>query len=190
MPEHSLLPLCALGSAEPEVKTIGTLTIAENPALAMASLAARIGDVKKVRQSIVKMAKLELPGPGGMVRAGDWSAFWTGPEQWMVTAPLSTHEDLAAIVKAAVGATASVSEQTDGWVRFEITGHDSSALFELLCNVDIHRMAEGQAVRCQIEHLGCFLMCQTSGTAYSLLTLRSAARSMSHALTVAAKAIS
>jgi sarcosine oxidase subunit gamma len=106
-----------------------------------------------------------------------------------VSAPIASHEDIAGIVKAAVGDAASVTEQTDGWVRFEITGERCRALFELLCNVDIQRMDAGQATRTQIEHLGTFVLCQTPGTAYSLLTLRSAAASLQHALEAAATAI-
>lgn len=188
MPDHSLSPLCALGQAAAATHRVGTITIAENPGLAMASLGARAGKAKDVAKALKKLAKIDLPGPGAIATAGDWAAFWTGPDQWMVTAPFADHEDIAAAVKGAVGDTASVTEQTDGWVRFEIAGDRTHAMFELLCNVDIHKMAGGQATRTQIEHLGSFLICDVPGT-YSLLTLRSAAESMLHALQTAAKAV-
>lgn len=188
MPDHSLSPLCALGQAAPANHRLGTITIAENPGLAMASLAARPGKAKDVAKALKKIAAIDLPGPGAMAAAGDWAAFWTGPDQWMVTAPFADHEDIAAMVKAVVGDAASVSEQTDGWVRFEIAGERTRAMFELLCNVDIHRMERGQATRTQIEHLGSFLICHAPGS-YSLLTLRSAAASMLHTLQTAAKAV-
>ena len=187
MSDH-LAPLCALGQAVPLRTAIGTITIAENPGHAMASLAARTGQAKNVLKAIKKISKIDLPAPGALVQSGDWQAFWTAPDQWMMTAPFATHEDIAAIVKTAVGDAASVTEQTDGWVRFEITGDDTPAMFELLCNVDIHRMASGRATRTQVEHLGTFLLCHAPG-AYSLLTLRSAADSMLHALQTAAKAV-
>lgn len=188
MSDHSLAPLCALGHTDPATHRIGTITIAENPGRAMASLAARTGQAKNALKAIKKLAKIDLPAPGGLVQSGDWQAFWTAPDQWMMTAPFATHEDIAAIVKTAVGDAASVTEQTDGWVRFEITGTEAPAMFERLSNVDIHKMTTGQAARTQIEHLGCFLLCHAPGS-YSLVTLRSAAASMLHALDCAAKAV-
>lgn len=189
MPDHSFAPLCALGGHAPASQVIGTVTIAENPGLAMASLAARTGRAKDVAKAARKLMTLDLPGPGGMAAAGEWAVFWTSPDQWMVTAPFTSHEDIASIVKAATGDAASVTEQTDGWVRFEISGTRACEMFELLCNVDIRRMQPDQATRCQIEHLGTFLLCQAAGSAFSLLTLRSAATSMLHALETAARSV-
>lgn len=189
MPDHSLATLCALGAAEPGHQTVNGLVITENPGLAMASLAARSGRTDAVRTAFRALAGIDLPDAGGLRAAGDWAAFWTSPDQWMVTAPFATHEDIAAIVKASAGDAASVTEQTDGWVRFEIEGARACDMFERLCNVDVRRMAAGQATRCQVEHLGCFLLCQAPGAAFSLLTLRSAAASMLHALKAAAASL-
>lgn len=189
MAEHSLTPLPALGGTTPAVVAIGSVTIRENPDLAMASVTTRAGGEKDLLKAAKKLTGLTLPGPGGMAVAGDWAAFWTGPGQWMVTAPFGSHEDIATIVKSAVGAAASVTEQTDGWVRFELEGRDCAAMFERLCNVDVHAMTAGQATRTQIEHLGSFLLCHAARVQFSVLTLRSAAKSMLHALETAAHSL-
>ena len=107
----------------------------------------------------------------------------------MLTAPFASHEDIAGLVKDAVKDAASVTEQTDGWVRFEVTGARVPDMLERLCNVDVRAMQAGQAVRSQIEHLGTFVLCQKAGAAFSLITLRSAAASMVHALETAAKSL-
>lgn len=112
-----------------------------------------------------------------MSAAGDWSAFWTGPGQWMVMAPYVSHEDISHIVKTGLADTASVTEQTDGWVRFDIEGPRSMDMFERLSNVDVRTMKAGQATRTQVEHLGSFLLCHSAGTRFSLITLRSGADS-------------
>lgn len=189
MPNSSLKPFTALASDKAVSHEIAGITIAENPDLAMASLAARLGRGKEVAGAVKALTGLDLPGPAGMARAGDWAAFWTGPEQWMVTAPFASHELIEEILKGAVGDAASVTEQTDGWVRFEVTGKRTPELFERLCNVDVRRMQSGQATRTQIEHLGSFLVCHDAGQHFSVLTLRSAARSMMHALETAAKSL-
>lgn len=188
MADHSLKPLCAVGTAEPASHVIGGLRITENPTLAMASLSLRAGREKAGEKSAKALLGFALPQPGGMAAGDPWSAFWTSPGQWMVTAPYESHEDIAAIVKAAIGADASVTEQTDGWVRFEIEGAAVVPMLQLLCNVDAEAMEAGRATRAQIEHLGCFLLCQRPRAAFSLITLRSGAASMLHALETAAKA--
>lgn len=190
MAEHALKSLCALGGDKPAAHLIGGITIAENPDLAMASIAVRALQDRSVVAALKKLTGLTLPGPGGMAVAGDWAAFWTSPGQWMLTAPFASHEDIAARVKAAVGATASVTEQTDGWARFEVAGGRVPDMLERLCNVDIRAMTGGQATRCQIEHLGTLLLCHEAGAAFSVLTLRSGAQSMLHALETAAKSLS
>lgn len=189
MPDHALKPLCALGGAEPVSHQIGHLRISENPGLAMASLSIRDEQDKTVATAAAKLLGFTLPEPGGLARSGDWAAFWTGPGQWMLTAPFASHEDIAGIVKTAVGAGASVTEQTDGWVRFEIEGPAVPTMLERLCNADTTCMQAGQSVRSQIEHLGSFLLCHQAGTAFSIITLRSGAASMMHALETAAKAV-
>lgn len=190
MLEHSLSPRCALGGLQPQSHQIDGLTISENPGLAMASVAVRALQDRSVAAALEKLTGLILPGPGGMAVAGDWAAFWTSPGQWMLTAPFASHEDIADRVKAAVGITASVTEQTDGWVRFDLTGVRLADMLERLCNVDVRAMKGGQATRCQIEHLGTLLLCHDDGAAFSVLTLRSGAQSMMHALVTAAKSLS
>lgn len=186
MADHLLTPLCALGAQTPQVHVVAGLTIAENPTLAMASLAARAGRGKDVAKAAKALMGTALPGPGGMTTSGDWAAFWTSPEQWMLTAPFHSHEDIEKIVKSAVGAAGSVTEQTDGWVRFELAGPRVVDMLERLCNTNARAMQAGQATRCQIEHLGVFLLCQRKGEAFSVITLRSGAASMVHALKAAA----
>ena len=189
MAEHALIPLCALGERTPHADLIAGITIRENPDVAMASLTLRQGRDGDFAAKAKALFQIDLPGPGGLNTSPLWSAFWTGPGQWMVTAPYASHEDIARIVKAGVGDSASVTEQTDGWVRFEVEGARAMDLFERLCNVDVRRMQAGQATRCQIEHLGSFLLCRETGSGFSLITLRSGAASMHHALVTAAKSL-
>lgn len=189
MADPVLKPLFALaGDAAAEDRFDG-LSIRENADLAMASLAERAGRGKDVAKAARKLMGFDLPAPGGMAAAGDWAGFWTSPGQWMITAPFVSHEDIARLVKDAVSDAASVTEQTDGWVRFELSGVRVVAMLERLCNVDVRAMREDQATRSQIEHLGSYLLCHRPGEAFSILTLRSGAASMHHALVTAARSL-
>lgn len=180
MPDHRLKPLTPLGHATPHTETVGPITITEVTSFALASLAIRRGRNADVLKA-AKAAKIALPPPGHATP----DALWLAPEQWMLQAPIATHEDITAHLKPLFGDAASITEQTDAWVRFDLTGLDLHRMFELLCNLDTRSMTEGTATRTVIEHLGCYVICHAA--LFTLLGPRSSAKSLHHALITAAK---
>jgi sarcosine oxidase subunit gamma len=130
-----------------------------------------------------------LPGPGHSTTGKEYDVHWTGPDQWFVEADFAGHELIAAELKDAFGATASVTEQTDGWARFKVTGPDVVDLLQRLCPIDSATMQVNQVTRTLIEHLGCFVICRAAGSEFDILGPRSAAASLLHALTGAAQSI-
>ncbi len=183
---HDMIALTALGGTTAQVDTFDLLRISECPDWALASLAGRLGREDEVAETAKELLGTALPEAGKCAVREPFFAFWTGPEQWMIEAPHDSHEDLAAQVKAAVGDAGSVTEQTDGWVRFDLEGARCHDVLELLCNADSRTMAAGTATRTRIEHLGCFLICR-SGTHFSVIGPRSSAGSLHHALVGAAR---
>lgn len=180
MPDHRLKPLTPLGQAAPQTDTIGPITITENVLVALASLATRRGRDSDITKA-AKTLGITLPAPG---HASE-NALWIAPDQWLIEAPFTSHEDILAHLKPAFGDAASITEQTDAWVRFDLSGPDLHALFELLCNLDTRAMKPGMGTRSVIEHLGCYVICRASG--FTVLGPRSSAKSLHHALITAAK---
>lgn len=184
---NPLKSLTALGNATPVSETIGAVTITENTGTALASLASRRGREADVATA-AQTAGIPQPGPGRSLSAATYSAIWLGPEQWMIEAPFVSHEDITAILKPIFGEAASITEQTDAWVRFDVTASDLPALFERLCNFDLRRAGAGAATRTVIDHLGCYVI-RRADAEVSILGPRSSAHSLHHALTTAAKAL-
>lgn len=180
MPDHRLKPLTPLGRATPQTDTIGPITINENTSIALASLATRNGRETDVARA-AKTLNITLPGPG---HASD-TALWLAPDQWMIEAPFATHADITAYLKPTFKDAASITEQTDAWVRFDVTGPNLPAMFELLCSLDTRAMQPGHATRTVIEHLGCYVICRADH--FTILGPRSSAKSLHHALITAAK---
>ena len=181
-----LRPISALGAFAPRRGVFGALRIEENADVALASLALRSG------QPAPSPFDLMLPGPGGW-RANDAgggaiSAFWMGPEQWMIEAPGQAETDFArALSQAAPGC--SVTEQTDGWAVFEIiAASDADALrrlLEKLVNIDFAAFAPGGATRTLLDHQSVFVIRRAEDRA-AVAGMRSAAGSLWHALSAAA----
>lgn len=181
-----LEPLTPLGHVQPETVTIGGITITERTDTALASLATRRGREADVAKT-AKAAGIPLPGPATWAR-DQLSAFWLAPEMWMVEAPFATHEDIRSHLKPLFGEAASITEQTDAWVRFDIAGESLIALMERLSNVDLARAPLGHATRTVVEHLGCYLI-KHGQAEITLYGPRSSAQFLHHALETAAKSL-
>jgi sarcosine oxidase subunit gamma len=174
--------MTALGAHQPRTVTIGPVTITERFDIAVASVAVRAGrDLTAPAQA----AGVPLPGPAACQPGAPYSAFWVAPGMWFVEAPYASHEDIAAHMKAAFGATASVTEQTDAWVILDLAAPDLAPLLERLCSVDFATVPDGHATRTVIDHLGVYLIKQHQGAA-RLYGPRSSAESLFHALKTAA----
>lgn len=180
----SLQALSALGARGPAVVEIGPLRITERADLALASVAARRGRMADLAAA-AQAAGVPLPDTARHQAGAPYSAFWTAPEMWFVEAPFGSHELIADQLKATLGDAASVTEQTDAWVVFDLAAADLTPLLERLCNVDFGSVPKGYATRTMMEHLGLYLLKLDQG-AVRLYGPRSSAQSLLHALEVAA----
>lgn len=185
MAEHRLKPLPPLGHDLPESVTIGPVTITEVIDTALASLATRSGRSADVAQA-AQAAGIPLPEPGRCADAAPYGAFWLGPEAWMIEAPFASHEDIRSHLRGLFGDAASITEQTDAWARFDVTGSDLPALFERLCNADLRAASPGFATRTVMDHLGCYLLMRAPDR-ISVIGPRSSAAVLFHALETAAR---
>lgn len=189
MSEHLLTPLTALGRDSPVTKTIGCITICENPDLAIASLTVRQGRDQQLQTVLTSILGGSLSGPGRAIFSNSTTAIWTGVDQWFLMAPLSEHPDYAAEIKNIVKDSASVTEQTDGWVIFDLKGDNLIPFLERICNLNSKTLVAGDATRCLIEHLGCLIICRESGRNFTIVGPRSSASSLHHTLVTAALSV-
>ena len=185
MDDHRLRPITPLGHDAPHSVTLGPVTITEVTDTALASLAARHGEALAVAD-IAETAGIPLPPPGKAAQGATYAAFWLSPEMWMIEAPFATHEDIVAILKPHFGEAASLTEQTDAWARYDVTGNDLPTMFERLCAFDLRSHGLGSATRTVIEHLGCYVVIRTDNH-LSVIGPRSSAASVFHALETAAR---
>lgn len=188
MPDHLLAPRTPLGGTAPRTDRIGAITITERVNTTIASLACRLGRESAFKEAAAKLFDFDLPAPEQVARAEPWAALWIGPHQWLIEAPFETHEDIVPTLRAGFGNTASITEQTDAWVRFELSGPEVWAALERLTPIDTRTMRVDSIRRSVLEHMGCFVI-RRSEEGISVLGPRSSARSLHHALSGAARSI-
>ena len=177
---HDLAPITALGGTAPRIDTVAGATLTEVPSVALASVTTRLGKEKPAATALKKLIGADAPAPRHFA-SGTLTAFWMGPDQVMLEAPFDTHEDLAVQAKAVVQDSASVTEQTDGWTRFDLSGTGLLAVMELLCPINAPAMPVGGAERTSIHHLGCFVL-RRAEDHFSIYGPRASAGSLHHAL--------
>lgn len=186
---HDLTPLTALGTAAPFAQTIGALTLTERPNFALASIAARRGGQQETSAAVAKITGAVAPGPGQSAGAGGVIAIWTAPGQWLVEAPYATHEFLMDELRVASEGAASITEQTGGWARFDLTGKTAFDVLERLCPLDSRNMANAAATRTTIDHITCIVIRREAGHVFTLWCPRSSAGSLIHGVTTAMTSI-
>lgn len=167
-----LIPTSALGGREARGVTFGELALREAPEMALASLALPKGAGRP------EPFGLTLPGPGGYVSDGPVGAVWAGPDQWMICAAGRAETDFAAEAsQEAPGAY--VTEQTDGFVAFEITGPSArlEAMLERLVNLPLAKLGPGCGVRTGVHHMTVFVL-RPDAARVIFLGMRSAAESL------------
>ena len=187
MTELTLTRRTAFGAIEPQIRAVGNTTLSERPDVALASLTARNGKGAAIAAEIETRCGAPCP-VGSFVQSDGMSAVWTGPNQWFLLADHSEYEQLSTALKTDLGDTASVTEQNDGWVVFDLTGDALRDILERLCNVDLTALGAGRAQRTVIEHVPCFLLSLEPNRSYRLLCGRSYAASFIHAISLAMEA--
>jgi sarcosine oxidase subunit gamma len=113
--------------------------------------------------------------------------FWAGPDQWMAVAEGRAETDFADELST-LCPLCSITEQTDGFVLFEISSEAGEvpihALMSKLVNLDPTRLCAGSATRTGLEHMSVFVI-RRSPAHLAVLGMRSAAASLWHALETA-----
>ncbi len=178
-------PMTALGGDSPRADTHGPVTLTEVTHLALASVQARLGAEEACRKRLSDLLESDAPGVSELVMHDPEASFWIGPDQWMIGAPHDSHEDLAVQLTTRFGETASITEQNDAWAVFDLRG-EVAPVMELLCPINIRKMAVHTVQRTAIDHLSCFVTRRATDH-LRILGPRSSAGSLHHALVTAMK---
>ena len=173
-----LVAITALGKDAPFHAEIGTLTIRENTNLALVSISVSRG------QTVPEIFTMTLPNVGHWQGKADISAFWTAPNQWMIEGHGRAAEDFAELVKRAAP-NCYVTEQTDGWVAFDIVSKNGTKpianICEKLVNIDVNALKPGTAVRTALHHMSVYLI-RRRDDQITVIGMRTLAGALCHTL--------
>lgn len=178
MSEITLEPKTALNLDKPVNERWTGFSLAEITGEGFWWLAASPDAAEKLSTQCEKQFGTALPPPGKFTRGQlDKTAvtmLWAGERQWIIAGVMDE-------LPAAISKAGHVTEQSDGWVAFELGGEKTRAVLEKLCQLDLHpnSFPTGSCARMAIEGMIALIACGDAGQArYRLMFQRSCARSM------------
>ncbi|MEV6940484.1 sarcosine oxidase subunit gamma family protein [Streptomyces sp. NPDC051172] len=131
----------------------GAVRLAELPFLSQVNV--RL-DAKGGAADAVGLALgLQLPlEPNTAIRAGESTALWLGPDEWLVVGPPGSERDLETRIRAAVGEEpVSVTDVSAQRTTLLVSGSSARDLLAHGCALDLHPRAFGTG-RCAQTTLG------------------------------------
>lgn len=130
---------------------------------------------------------LELPTIGACLGNGRLTVFGIGPGNWLILSAPDAPGALAARVKAALGASASVAETGHGQVTLELSGAQARHVLAKGCRLDLHPLAfqPGQMARTIIAQIPITLWQVDAIPTFALAAPLTFAQSFAHFLLAA-----
>ncbi|MFN3722188.1 MAG: sarcosine oxidase subunit gamma [Paracoccaceae bacterium] len=118
--------------------------------------------------AVARALGMPFPAPNRVTEAGDARLVWVG-------------RDMAFLIGAVApkDLPAAVTDQSDGWATFTLSGASAVDVLARLLPLDLRGVQKDQAFRTALNHLPLILMAEGPG-AFTLLTFRSMARTAWH----------
>ncbi|MFI7412810.1 sarcosine oxidase subunit gamma [Streptomyces sp. NPDC049627] len=131
----------------------GAIRLAELPFLAQLNV--RLDAKGAAAEAVALALDLQLPlQPNTVVRAGESTALWLGPDEWLLVAPPGSERDLESRIREAAGdEPVSVTDVSAQRTTLLVSGPRAHDLLAHGCALDLHPRVFG-AGRCAQTTLG------------------------------------
>ena len=162
-------PLAAYGDA------LGALPdgvqITPRPFVAMASL--RVDPMGAATVAVAEYLGVALPtAPSTYVESETATAIWLGPDEWLITSPFRTPEELETGLRQAIGVGGTVVDVSAQRTTLRLRGEHVRDLLAGGCSVDLHPrvFGRGAAVQTLLGQAGIVLLAlDNTGTQYEVV---------------------
>jgi sarcosine oxidase, subunit gamma len=117
--------------------------------------------------------------PNTWVQGDTTTVIWLGPDEWLVTSPFTTPEDLEAGLRAAVGGASAVIDVSAQRTTLSLRGEHVRDVLATGCSLDLHPrvFGVGSAAQTTVGLAGVVLLAlDDDGAHYQLLVRSSFAR--------------
>ena len=185
MAKLALKPLNALGGKSLESSSFNGIEIAEKNVNSLASISCSGPLLKNLSKKLKSIFDIQVPGPGKSIATQKVRVSWTGQGQWFIESTEVFSQGFDHYLLEKLGKGFAVTDQSDGWVKFSLSGDNILKALEKCIMLDLYKMPGGSFSRCSLEHIGVYLLCERAKKDFLIYGPRSSANSLHHALTQA-----
>ena len=184
MTEYKLTATAALGHAAAEASGA---RLVEETDMALIAMTTRNGKARAMTTAFKKHFGCPTPAATEAVTAGSMTVMASALDQVFVSAAMAPQK-LEETLASAFSTCATLTDQSDGWVRLVLTGARAHDTLERLSMVNLHpaRFPVGSVARTVFEHINVIVMRDKPKRGetlrYVILTPRSSAEDLHHAL--------
>ncbi len=152
------------------------------------SLAARAGHQADLAAAIAASAGATLPPPGHISHSADLSFLGVAPGRWFVIAPPAPPALLEFTLRQALGAYATLTDQTDGRAVLRINGPAAVATLAKLVPLDLHPsvFGAGRVAQTIASHINIMIWRNGAGQSFDIAVFRGFALSFAESLIASA----
>ena len=139
----------------------------------------RAGINQSPLESCLGFALPDKPAGSGFGRSNEATAYWLGPNDWLLLDPAQETDRIAgALREAAGGATSVVTNVTDAWSIIEISGEGAVSRLAQGCSVDLHDSVfpAGRYALTRLQHLSVIIHRLDDTPRFRILVDRSVAQ--------------
>jgi sarcosine oxidase subunit gamma len=173
-----------LGGVEHEFDGV---TVAEVVDQSLVMIAMPNGKADEIEAAISKSCGLSVPAMGRSTRSSDSSiTLWRLQDSQLMVYFAYEKDNAEAYIKDTFNAPAAYfTDQSDTWVMIRVSGERSRDVLERICPLDLdpYVFTLGSVSRTVMEHIGTIIY-RDGYDSFVLLTMRSFAKSMLHAIEV------
>lgn len=152
-----------------------TLSAELRTEISFVNISARRGQSAELRAKFQKLYGITLPDTPKVVTSDKVSVIWSGPDQWVVTAPDPDTRDLEFELRDGLAGLASVVDQSSGRTVIRISGERARDLLAKGLPLDLHPKAfqPGDAAITHIDHIGAMFWQLDASPVYEVAVFRS-----------------
>ena len=137
------------------------------------SLSEKIDQSKKFLSTFKSYFSFDPPATSNFHVNKKTIIFWVRSNSYFILGDID-HKNL----NYEFGSLASITDQTGGWVKFNINGKGSKSLFEKLLSINLDEFVEGRVIRTSINKINCFVLCNIQFQNYKIICPISFCKSM------------
>ena len=93
-----------------------------------------------------------------------YMSFWVRTNSFFIVGDVNPKD-----LKSVFSSTASITDQTGGWISIQIKGKTSKSIFEKLISVNLEEFIQAKAIRASINKINCFILCESQFNKYTII---------------------